>query len=134
MGALKHWNPKEFLRLHNCHQIPNLVGGGACTVNIGTEFAASLAKVLKGPADPAKLVQLTKAWNAIKTKPLVETAMKVYDAANRGKTGYHDIEELVQANSTNEDYVRIAALIASLLDPAASQVSLRPTRTPLDPI
>ncbi|RHY13619.1 hypothetical protein DYB25_012923, partial [Aphanomyces astaci] len=83
------------------------------------------------PADPAKLVQLTKAWNAIKTKPLVETAMKVYDAANRGKTGYHDIEELVQANSTNEDYVRIAALIASLLDPAASQVSLRPTRTPL---
>ncbi|ETV83038.1 hypothetical protein H257_04781 [Aphanomyces astaci] len=117
VGALKHWNPKNSFDCTTAIKY-QILSVGELVLNIGTEFAASLAKVLKGPADPAKLVQLTKAWNAIKTKPLVETAMKVYNAANRGKTGYHDIEELEQANSTKEDYVRIAALIASLLDPS----------------
>ncbi|ETV83039.1 hypothetical protein H257_04782 [Aphanomyces astaci] len=90
---------------------------GQLVFNIGTAFAGSSAKALQAPADVSKVAELTTAWKAIKNKPLVKTAMQVYDAANRGKTGYQAIEELEQANSTTEDYVRIAASIASILDP-----------------
>ncbi|RHY00625.1 hypothetical protein DYB37_013697, partial [Aphanomyces astaci] len=91
---------------------------GELVLNIVTGFAASSAKVLKGPADPAKLAQLLKAWNAIKSKPVVQTAIKSYDIANKARIGNLIIHDLQQANSTTEDYVRIAASIASLLDPS----------------
>ncbi|RHY00375.1 hypothetical protein DYB36_013220 [Aphanomyces astaci] len=90
---------------------------GQLVFNIGTAFTGSSAKALQAPADVSKVAELTKAWDTIKNKPLVKRAMQVYDTANRGKTGYQAIEELEQANSTTEDYVRIAASIASILDP-----------------
>ncbi|EFX60420.1 hypothetical protein DAPPUDRAFT_277575 [Daphnia pulex] len=94
-----------------------VVSVGSLVVNIVTLGAGSSTKALQAPAEASKLAQLKNSWDAIKAKPLVQGAIKAYDAANKGKTGYKAMGDLEKAQTT-EDYIRLAATISSILDPS----------------
>lgn len=88
---------------------------GSLALNIATLGSSSTASAAS-KADPSKLAALQNAWNAIKDKPVVKAAEATFDAASKASKGYKSVSQLMVAE-TEADYVRLAATIASILDP-----------------
>lgn len=84
---------------------------GELTLNIATLGSSAVAK-------------LQKARNRITNNPVVKTATKVDDVRGKAQTRYESVEQLFDAQ-TEADYVCLAAVIASILDP--THVSPNPT-------
>ena len=68
------------------------------------------------PADMSKLAELNAAWQSIKNTPNVQKAIEVYTVANQAYQGYRAIDTVLTA-TTQEDMIRLAAILASVLDP-----------------
>jgi len=105
----------------------------ACTIAVSNQviscgklalFVASLgtsstAQAVQAPAEASKVQKLKDSWAAIQDLPEVQNAKKAFDAANAAKTTYTNIDNLMSKDViTEEDYIRMAATMAAILDPS----------------
>ncbi|RHY69169.1 hypothetical protein DYB26_003031 [Aphanomyces astaci] len=123
MGAAKN---SRFCALAIKHQV---ISVGVLAFNILTAFTASSINVLQAPANAAKISKLSKAWMKaapqfktsekwMKAEPNIKVVKKLYNVFNGAYTGTMSVYHIKNATYvTNEDYVRTAAIILSVVDP-----------------